>query len=247
MFENVRRIFFDSGMVLVYPRSGDWFYPSAYKEYCEKRSLPERSFSQNLNFPRAYARLAGVGKIESEDEELRAFTEFYGALFKGIKGKDNRELIDLCAWASVKDYGKYEFYDDVEESIGRLKLKYDLGIISDAWPSLLSVYRARKMLSYFKPFIISSLYGCTKSGCDLFRFALANVAEHAQECLFIDDSWGNCKRAQKLGMQVLVLNRSKHFKERGSIPHAKNMDELEELLGTKIFARSVPAIRRAIS
>jgi len=67
MFENVRRIFFDSGMVLVYPRSGDWFYPGAHKEYCEKHGLPEKSFSQNLNFPKAYARLAKVGKIESED------------------------------------------------------------------------------------------------------------------------------------------------------------------------------------
>jgi len=235
MFENVRRIFFDSGMVLVYPRSGDWFYPGAHKEYCEKHGLPEKSFSQNLNFPKAYARLAKVGKIENEDEELRAFSEFYRALFHKVKGKDNQGLIDLCAWASVKDYGKYAFYEDVEESIRRLKFKYDLGIISDAWPSLLSVYRNKKMLSHFKPFIISSMYGCTKSGYDLFRFALANVAEHAEECLFIDDSYGNCKRAIKLGMQVLVLNRSRHVKARGAIPLVRNMDELETLLGTKIF------------
>lgn len=235
MFENVRRVFFDSGMVLVYPRSGDWFYPVAYKEYCQRHSLPERSVSQSLNFPKAYARLAQIGRIENEDEELRAFTEFYGLLFKGIKGKDNRSFIELCAWASVKDYGKYAFYDDVEESIKRLKFKYDLGIISDAWPSLLNVYRDKKMLSHFKPFIISSKYGCTKSGYDLFRFALANVAEHAEECLFVDDSYGNCKRAKKLGMQALMLNRSGHVKARGAVPLARSMRELEELLGTLVF------------
>ena len=237
MFENVRRLFFDSGMVLVYPRSGEWFYPDAYNAYCAKHGLPKKSFTQNLNFPRAYARLTGIEKIENEDEELRAFAEFYKVLFHKIPGKDNQELTDLCAWSSVKDHGKYAFYDDVEESIKRLECKYDLGIISDAWPSLMSVYRNKNMLSHFKPFIISSMYGCTKSGYDLFRFALANVAEHAEECLFIDDSYGNCKRARKLGMQVLVLNRSMHVKARGAVPFARNMDELETLLGTKIFAR----------
>ena len=110
----------------------------------------------------------------------------------------------------------------MEESIRRLKFKYDLGIISDAWPSLMSVYANKKMLSHFKPFIISSMYGCTKAGFDLFRFALANVAEHAEECLFVDDSYGNCKRARKLGMQVLILNRSRHFKTRGTFLREKH-------------------------
>ena len=76
MFENVRRIFFDSGMVLVYPKSGDWFYPNAYKAYCEKHSLPEKSFSQNFNFSKAYAQLTKMGSIKSEEEELRAFSNF---------------------------------------------------------------------------------------------------------------------------------------------------------------------------
>jgi len=58
MFENVKRIFFDSGMVLVYPRSGEWFYPTQYKEYCKKHLLPEKSIHQNLNFKKAYFSLS---------------------------------------------------------------------------------------------------------------------------------------------------------------------------------------------
>jgi putative hydrolase of the HAD superfamily len=231
MFDNIKRIFFDSGMVLVYPRSGEWFYPVQYKEYCQKYSLPEKSIYQYINFRKAYRYIEQNMLIKNEDDEYEEFKRFYSILFSGIKGKDNPELIDLCAFASVKDYSKYSFYDDVAESIMKLNCRYELGIISDAWPSLKSVYSKNNMLKYFEPFIISSMYGCTKHGYDLFRFALANAAQKPDECLFIDDSYENCKRGKKLGMKVMVLNRNKYHKQQNDIVHVTNMKEVEEILG----------------
>jgi hypothetical protein len=76
----------------------------------------------------------GVFTIKNENEEYSAFLEFYSILFNNINGKNNLELTELCAFASVKDYTKYSFYDDVEESIKKLNCKYEIGIISDAWP-----------------------------------------------------------------------------------------------------------------
>jgi putative hydrolase of the HAD superfamily len=231
MFDNVRRIFFDSGMVLCYPKSGEWFYPLKYKEYCKEKRLPEKSFRQNINYQKACYHLGNIKTIKSEDEEYEVFREFYKILFHTIKGKDNRELIELCANACVFDYEKYEFYDDVKESIKRLKYKYDLGIISDAWPSLFNVYRHNDMYKHFEPFIISSMYGCTKQEYDLFRFGLANVAEHPEDILFVDDSYENCMRAAKLGMNVIVLNRNKYYRSRKNILHVSNMEELEKVVG----------------
>lgn len=231
MFDDVQRIFFDSGMVLCHPRSGDWFYPAVHKEYCEKRELPEKSFRQNLNFRRALAQLNLRTTIESEDEEYAAFHEFYATLFHKVDGKDRPELIEACAFASVRDYGKFVFYEDVPESIRKLSYKYDLGIISDAWPSLEGVYRKNDLRRYFNPFIISSQYGCTKAGLDLFRFALANVAEHPENILFIDDSAANCRRAAQLGMQVAVMNRSAYQKSKRGLLQLRDMAEMEKLLG----------------
>jgi putative hydrolase of the HAD superfamily len=230
MFNDIRRILFDSGMVLCRPRSGEWFFPDTYKEFCAKRGLPEKSFSLSINFRKAYAQLSREGTLASEDAELEAFTRFYETLFHKVDGKDRRELVESCAWAAVKDYSKYVFYDDVEDSIERLTRRYDLGIISDAWPSLLGVYRAKDMLKYFKPFIISSMYGCTKEGLDLFKFALANVAEHAENILFVDDSVGNCRRAARLGMQVAQLNRSGSRKPRRGLFQVSDMAGLERAL-----------------
>jgi putative hydrolase of the HAD superfamily len=231
MADSPRRLFFDSGMVLVRPESGDWFYPVAYREYCARKGLPEKSVRQSLNFPRAYARLSARRIIRTVDEEYAAFLEFYSILFGGVKGKDDADLAEICAEATAYDPGKYRFYDDVADAIPRLKVFYDLGIISDAWPSLLGVYRAANMLRHFEPFIISSNYGCTKRSGDLFKFALANVAEHAEECLFIDDSPDNCRMATRLGMRAVILNRNKHYRGAYGIPKVGSMAELESLLG----------------
>jgi putative hydrolase of the HAD superfamily len=231
MFDGVRRIFFDSGMVLCQPSSGDWFYPQVHKAYCEKLGLGERSFLQSINFRKAYAGLEREGIIDTEDAELAAFTRFYETLFRNVPGKDRRELIEACAWAVVKDYSKYVFYDDVAESIKKLSYKYDLGIISDAWPSLEGVFRRNDLYKYFKPFIISTRYGCTKEGRDLFRFALANAAEHAENILFVDDSVGNCRRAAQQGMQVVQLNRSCSRKARRGLLQVSDMAGLERALG----------------
>jgi putative hydrolase of the HAD superfamily len=231
MFDSVKRIFFDSGMVLVYPRSGEWFYPTQYKNFCKSHSLPEKSIHQYLNYQNALSRLNSIKFVKDENEEYEVFNEFYSNLFHGINGKDDPALIKLCVDSIVLDNSKYRFYDDVKESIRKLNCKYELGIISDAWPSLKNVYMANGMLKYFEPFTISSMYGCTKKGYDLFRFALANAAQQPDECLFVDDSYENCKRARKLGMQVLVLNRNKYHKQRSDINHISTMKELENLLG----------------
>jgi haloacid dehalogenase superfamily, subfamily IA, variant 3 with third motif having DD or ED len=231
MYETIRRIFFDSGMVLVYPRSGEWFYPLAHRDYCERRGLPEKGFRQNLNFRVAYAELARRKLIATEAEELEAFRCFYATLFRGVDGKDRPDLVESCARASVLDRDKYAFYDDVAPALERLRSRFDLGIISDAWPSLLSVYGAAGMRRHFEPFIISSMYGCTKEGRDLFRFALANVAEHPEEILFVDDSPDNCRRARDLGMQALVMSRNGRYKGRRGLAGVSGMAGLAEVLG----------------
>ena len=217
-------------MVLVHPRSGDWFYPDVYKDFCKRHELPEKSLYQYLNFQKAYNYLNKRSTIKTTADEYDAFVNFYEILFHNLKGKDIPELIRLCADAKVHNCLETIFYDDVKDIIEKLKLNYDLGIISDAWPSLLDIYRYNNMFKYFEPFVISSMYGCTKEGLNLFRFALANVAEHAEECLFIDDSIENCKRAKKLGMQVMVLNRNSFYKPNSAIPVVSNMIELEKVL-----------------
>jgi len=230
-FEGIRRIFFDSGMVLLRPASGDWFYPAAHKAYCEKRSLPEGGLRQSLNFRLAYAELSRQRTIKTVEEEYEAFLRFYARLFRKVDGKDRPDLVEACARAKAFDDGAYECYEDVAPSLERLRVRYDMGIISDAWPSLSRVYSAKGLRRYFEPFIISSMYGCTKEGHDLFRFALANAAEPPRDILFVDDSPGNCRRAMDLGMRAIVMSRDGRYRGGRGLPAVSGMAELEAALG----------------
>jgi putative hydrolase of the HAD superfamily len=230
MFTNIKRILFDSGGVLIYPKSGEWMFPLAYKEYCLKRGLPEKTSDLEANFETAIAHLNKINTILTETEEFSAFHEFYRLLFHNISNKDNDELIDLCTRAKVLDYSQYLFFDDVRSSIIKLQSRFNLGVITDAWPSILNVYKQAKMLNYFNPFLISSLFGTTKPEKMLFKIALNSISEQPHECLFIDDHLSNCKIAQGFGMRVLGIDRNSSQKEVDGIFVINTLSDLEPLL-----------------
>ena len=113
----------------------------------------------------------------------------------------------------------------------KLSKNYKLGIITDAWPSIRNVYKTEMMDTYFDPFIISSIYGVTKSEIGLFYRALKGIEEKPEECIFVDDSMENCKIAQELGMNVLVLKRNEAEHEEKGMKVIGNLRELENVLG----------------
>ena len=217
-------------MVLVYPKSGQWFFPNCYFEYCKENGLQPNEPSLNENYQIAYENLSSKKLITNEEQEERAFREFYELLFQGIDGKDNNDLIEKCTKGKVKDYTKYSFYDDVKLEIPRLANRYRLGIISDAWPSLLNVYKQKEMLDYFDPFVISSIKGFTKETEKLFLIALSEIDEEPEECLFVDDSYGNCVRAQDVGMKSIMLNRNKYQADKGNIKAISTLVELSNII-----------------
>jgi putative hydrolase of the HAD superfamily len=207
----IKRIYFDSGKVLIYPKSGHWFYPQPYFEYCEENRLHSSSWKQKRNFKKAYKNLTNRRSVPDVQTEKRVFLDFYTELFSGIKGKNNQRLISSCAEYTVNSMEKYLFYPDVEDSMKKLSRKYKIGMITDAWPSVLSIYQYQKLDRYFDPFIISTIHGHDKSGYELFQIAINMVDEEPEEILFVDDSSGNLDRAAKLGMQVFQLNRDGKF------------------------------------
>jgi len=203
----IQQIFFDSGMVLTYPKSGQWFYPECYFEFCKNNKLPLMDKILQENFKNAYVFLSSHSKIVDIPTEVAIFTDFYKILFANVPGKDSMELIEKCVYGKVKDCNKYLFYDDVAYEISLLLEKYKLGIISDAWPSLLSVYKSNNLDKIFSPFIISSIEGCTKESIDLFHIAISKSDVKPEHCLFIDDSVNNCIKAKEMGMKPIVLSR----------------------------------------
>jgi len=228
----IKRIFFDSGKVLIYPKSGHWFYPEPYFEFCKENKLPVSTFRQNRNYKNAYQKLSLRKLVPDLKAELDAFTEFYSNLFSGIKGKDTESLVALCADYTVNSMDKYIFYDDVKSIIHKLSREFNIGIITDAWPSVLNIYENETLDKYFTPFIISTIYGEDKTNLELFKIALEVVEEKPEEILFVDDSPGNLNRASNLGMKVFQLNRERKFSK--AYKSSQNLTELYEALAANI-------------
>jgi putative hydrolase of the HAD superfamily len=232
----IRRIFFDSGKVLIFPSSGHWFYPRPYFDFCDTRGLAVTTPALEDNFRAAYIALTEKKRIPDIAAELEAFTEFYVRLFSGVSGLDERELIRSCAEFTVYSPEKYGFYPDVETAIPALAKDYRIGMITDAWPSVLQIYRDRNLDRYFDPFIISAIHGEDKSDGALFSIALDGVEETPEEILFVDDSPGNLERAAKFGMQVFELNRENGFS--GRFPSGSDLSDVQRYLSDPVRFRA---------
>jgi len=166
MAKRIRRIFFDSGKVLVYPVSGDWFVPALLAK--RQTELGFGSLRLGLNRMRAGAYLDHNHLVLTEDAEYEQFLEYYRILFDSIPALESGGLASRCAQAKVRDYSTARFYPDVAGTVARLGRQYRLGIISDAWPSIFGMYRSNGLHEAFDPFIVSSMHGATKAQRTLF-------------------------------------------------------------------------------
>lgn len=228
----VKRVFFDSGMVLVQPRSGHWFATEAFKAACAALGA---SWEEVLDGPTSEVARVYLDEnhlIRTEDEELALFADYYRILLSPYAGAGLEDAVGTCALAKVKDYSKYAFYPDVAEVVPRLAGRFRLGIISDAWPSVLSVYEAAGFKRWFDPFVVSSMHGSVKAEGTLFELALSGIAEAPEECAFVDDSPKNCEIAAYYGLNPVLFLRGSPAPNRSSqFPQAHSLAELEKLLG----------------
>ena len=93
--------------------------------------------------------------------------------------------------------------------IPKLSKKYKLAIVSDAWPSLLDVYRKTGLDAYFSQIVISSILGTSKPDKEMYLTPLRALHIEPGEAIFIDDSIINCLGAAELGIETFLLVRQK--------------------------------------
>lgn len=228
----MKRVIFDAGMVLFYPKSGEWFFPTAYFDYCKNNSVELVTDDLKKNYANALMLLDNKKMLSNIQEEEELFRDFYKALFKHIPEKDATDLIEKCVWGKVHDPQKYIMYDDVQETLEHLSKDYKLGVISDAWPSLINVFKHNDIEKYFDTIIISTEVGFSKKEDTIFTLALEKFNNKADECVFIDDSINNCLRAKSQRIESIVLDRKNDNEIRSNtgLKYATNMEEIIEYI-----------------
>lgn len=211
--KDIKAILFDSGKVLNSPVTDNWFISPKFRNYVDKNKFNNINKKRiSAAFDKALEYISQQKLITTKDDEYKHFVRFYEIFSSVLPELDlSSEDIKNIAEDLVFNIKKYAFYEDAVAVIPKLKSRYKLGIVSDAWPSLLDVYEQSDMIMYFDSFVISSLIGTTKPDKEVYITALKELNVKPKEVLFIDDSLKNCMGTVNVGINAILLCRSKKY------------------------------------
>jgi putative hydrolase of the HAD superfamily len=89
----------------------------------------------------------------------------------------------------------------------RLKANHSVGIITDNKKDRIDHLKLHLGLpELFDPILVSAEVGCSKSEVGIFRRALSYLRIEAKDCVFIDNSEGNLRVAESLGINGVYFN-----------------------------------------
>ena len=218
-FEGAGGIVFDVGWTLLAPRYGNWTYNTAkmHEVMMSQRflSIPEQRRRKVLEQAQAY--LDSHVKVDSEDEELYCMRMFFRMIFDGLPELGlSAEDADEIARDKVFNMENYVYFEDAVPLLQKLRGRYRLGVISDAWQTIGRMLDNGGLTEFFEAFTFSCYVGACKPDRRIFEDALAKLGVPAQETIFIDDIERNLDGAAALGINPVLIT----YKP-GAIPSEK--------------------------
>lgn len=211
--KSIKAILFDSGRVLNRPVTGNWFITPNFWQYVDKKAFDRINKSRIITaFCKADEYIVSQKLITTTEDEYTHFVKFYTIFSQELPELNlNKNAIRQIVNDLVYNTEKYVFYDDALQVIPKLSKKYKLAIVSDAWPSLLDVYRKTGLDAYFSQIVISSILGTSKPDKEMYLTPLRALHIEPGEAIFIDDSIINCLGAAELGIETFLLVRQKRY------------------------------------
>ncbi len=204
-----KAILFEAHRVLVRPVTGHWLIPSLFFEIIPSRGFyTYNNIEHNAAFAQAAEVLADYPVVQTKEDELQLFIEYYRMFFACLPRLQitNRQ-IEAVAADMVYNPDKFEFHPDAMDVIHLLKKTCNLAVAADSWPSLEDVFQHAGMRHHFSSFVISTQLGLTKPDPRLFQAALDELNVSPHEALYVDDNKSNCDSARSMGMRTVLLHR----------------------------------------
>ena len=240
----IRAILFDSGEVLMRPiapadASPDqpwrkWF-PGPQFEPLVRARYPDLAMDRLDD-----GILLGMEELDrlhtqpiwTLEEETEHFAAFYRILLNSL-GIADAELAHELARVRVNDQAS-EPYPEVPDALERLhKSGLEMGVLSEAWPSLELNYRRLGLRDYFRAFIISANHGILKDDPKLFSIAQSQMDIPVENILFLDDWPPYVQIAIDCGFQAAVVARDPDTIRTERLTYVTDLYEVERLLASK--------------
>lgn len=216
-------LFFDVGSTLHHPLTGNWFITPNFFNI-----LGNIDLDIVLDAIRKSFHLLDERQIYTEEEEFDMFCKFYFNVLKNMNYPNiSNKIIQALAYDNVYNNDKIIFYPEVKQKLKDLSSKYDLYIISDAWPSTYRILKDNNLLNLFKKVYISSELGFKKEDKTLFEMALEDVCIN-DENYFIDDRLDLIDISKDFGFIPILVDRGNNQKTVHM--KIKDLNDLEMIL-----------------
>jgi putative hydrolase of the HAD superfamily len=149
----------------------------------------------------------GFPRSTTLEQERQVWLGFYRPLLAEVGVSDPRDilaqkLVDECnytRWLAA--------YPEVHHVLGRLRGRFQLGVISNAPPSLPEGLEYLELATYFNTIVVSALVGVQKPAPAIFQIALDRLGVAAAESFFVDDIEENVAAATALGLTAALIDR----------------------------------------
>ncbi|MCG7345447.1 HAD family hydrolase [Sporosarcina sp. ACRSL] len=194
----VKVIFFDAGGVLFdTPIKGDDRVRSLLIEKGYGRSQIDAALRKVKSIKLPF--------ITNWNEEERYYRRYYGVIAEGIGQKDVTDEL----FTSTHYAGHCELFPEVQDVLMNVSKEYRLAVISNAMPSMDSIFDRLGIRNYFDTIILSAFVGEEKPSEAIYQIALNETQTLGEDCLFIDDKNENVEGARRVGIKGLHLDRNK--------------------------------------
>jgi len=229
---DINGILFDSGDVLVFPKSGAWWPGPDFDSILLQYGIDAAKFDTDTiksALDEGYAYLDANHLVLNLEEEKDQFRTYYRIICDKLVINQDDELIEDLMHAYVEECN-FQLYPDTVPVLEKLTNNdVTLGVISDAWPSLHNKYVSLGIRHYFKSFTISAEVGCCKPEEPIYRKAIEEIGIVPKNLLFVDDDLDNVKAAIQMGMNGVVMLRNENT-DISDIPYVQELSEILEII-----------------
>lgn len=211
---SIKAVLFDSGDTLLEPVGGAWWPRPALRALLDQSSSLVDPHRLSAAQDRGMKFLDAHHQVETEDDEIAQFREYYAIVLGQLEIDTSSETIEKLVSAQIEQRPFADTRSTLEE-LRHAGLR--LGIVSNAWPSLERTYRSLGLHVFFDAFVISSRLGCLKPDPRIYRVAIEQIGVEPKSILFVDDDTEYVRAAESLGMLGVVLRRGTSGASSGSV------------------------------
>ena len=140
--------------------------------------------------------------------ELKTLQEFWSLMLRKLRIPERPELLEaLQEVRNNHTATMYRLYDGVLETLGVLKEKYKLALVSNCAIGTDKLIHSLSLDDFFTCVILSYQVGVRKPDKRMYLEALKCLKLEAQECAFVADEISDLEGAREIGLATILVRQ----------------------------------------